>query len=213
MAIAEHIPPKADPSYLVQEFGIPPSLPPGYLYHQALPTPPSASERYSYVNPNRSWAYLGLLACGCSLYSSCWFIWQSHLWVFGLYILLTVAWTFPHFIFILSSKNFDIRDHIQVIQKHLPTSVKPNVSTQSSVDVFIPTCGETLSIIENTFYHASKLNYPCLNIYVLDDGGDGQVRKLAQKYGVQYLSRSDRGQMKKREICYMVITIPREILF
>jgi cellulose synthase (UDP-forming) len=156
-----------------------------------LPTPPSLVDRYAYINPFRGWAYFGLFACLCVFYSSCWFLWQSHLWFYGFYILLTAFWTFPHFIFIVISKNFDLTHHIQVVQESLSDRSRP------SVDVFIPTCGESLEIIENTFYHASKLTYRPLQLYALDDGDSPEVKKLAEKYGLQYLSRPNRGEMKK----------------
>jgi cellulose synthase/poly-beta-1,6-N-acetylglucosamine synthase-like glycosyltransferase len=65
------------------------------------------------------------------------------------------------------------------------------------VDIFIPTCGEDLRIIENTFYYASQVQYPHLQVYALDDLGSPDVERLARKYGLNYLSRPNRGEMKK----------------
>ncbi|MEB3164453.1 MAG: cellulose synthase catalytic subunit [Prochlorothrix sp.] len=156
-----------------------------------LPKPPSSIERYNYINPPRYWAYWGLAAALLILASSLWFLWRTQFWPYALYILLTAAWTFPHFFFVILSKNFNLADHIAVVRDNLAKT------ETASVDVFIPTCGEDLAIIENTLYYAAKLTYPNLNIYVLDDGGCPEVERLARKYDLHYLSRPNRGQMKK----------------
>lgn len=156
-----------------------------------LPKPPSTIERYSYLNPPRYWAYWGIFASLLILMSSLWFLWRTQFWPYAFYIALTSAWTFPHFLFVLCSKNFNSADHLEVVGQHLDHTIT------ASVDVFIPTCGEDLSIIENTLYYASKLNYPNLNLYVLDDGGCAEVERLARKYHFHYLCRPNRGEMKK----------------
>ena len=67
-----------------------------------------------------------------------------------------------------------------------------------SVDVFIPVCGESSRIIENTFYHASQLQWNGdLNIYCLDDGDSLVIKNLALKHGLHYLVRNNRPLHKK----------------
>ncbi len=68
-----------------------------------------------------------------------------------------------------------------------------------SVDVFLPTAGEDLRLLENTFRYVSRLEYDegTLNTYVLDDSGRDQVRELAEQFGFSYLARPDRGRLKK----------------
>jgi len=58
---------------------------------------------------------------------------------------------------------------------------------KSSVDIFIPVCGEELAIIENTIRHVTAIKYPSrLRIYVLDDGDSPDVKAIAAKYAANY---------------------------
>jgi cellulose synthase (UDP-forming) len=95
----------------------------------------------------------------------------------------------------------------------LYSSTRPRVLSQSdheervllwspdripSVDVFLPSAGEALEILDNTFRHVAALDYPGhVEVYALDDSGREEVRELADRYGLRYLSRPDRGRMKK----------------
>ncbi|GAA3088508.1 hypothetical protein GCM10017600_62790 [Streptosporangium carneum] len=67
-----------------------------------------------------------------------------------------------------------------------------------SVDVFLPTRGEPMDILDNTFRHVSALlwNGP-LSVWVLDDAARPEVAELAGRYGFHYSSRPDRGHLKK----------------
>ncbi len=67
-----------------------------------------------------------------------------------------------------------------------------------SVDVFIPTAGEDLDVLGNTMHHMGRLEWPGqLRVVVLDDSGREAVRDLAEEHGFSYLSRPNRGYMKK----------------
>lgn len=59
-----------------------------------------------------------------------------------------------------------------------------------SVDVFLPTAGEPLDILRNTYHYVSRLKYPGLvAVYVLDDMDREDVRTAARSYGFEYLAR------------------------
>jgi cellulose synthase (UDP-forming) len=67
-----------------------------------------------------------------------------------------------------------------------------------SVDVFLPSAGEPLEILSNTYRHVAALDYPGrVTVYALDDSGSEAVRDLAEHHGFRYISRPDRGRMKK----------------
>ncbi len=67
-----------------------------------------------------------------------------------------------------------------------------------SVDVFICTCGEDPSIVENTIRHAMDLDYPgSVAVHVLDDRHAEEVRLAAERWGANYIARPNRGWMKK----------------
>jgi len=67
-----------------------------------------------------------------------------------------------------------------------------------SVDVFLPSAGEPLAVLANTYRHVALLAWKGgLQVYVLDDSARRQVRDLAARHGFAYLSRPDRGHLKK----------------
>lgn len=66
------------------------------------------------------------------------------------------------------------------------------------VDVFLPTAGEPLAVLERTYRRVAALDYPgVVEVYVLDDGARPEVAALARTYGFTYLTRPDRGRLKK----------------
>lgn len=68
-----------------------------------------------------------------------------------------------------------------------------NRSLWPTVDVYIPTYNESLSVVKPTVFAASGLDWPRekLNIYLLDDGRRPEFRKFAAEAGVHYLIRPD----------------------
>jgi cellulose synthase (UDP-forming) len=67
-----------------------------------------------------------------------------------------------------------------------------------SVDVFLPSCGEPLAVLESTYRHVERLRWGgALEVYVLDDAASADVAELARHYGFHYVVRADRGRMKK----------------
>jgi cellulose synthase (UDP-forming) len=67
-----------------------------------------------------------------------------------------------------------------------------------SVDVFLPSAGEELDVLANTYFHVSQLEWEGpLEVHVHDDSARPEVADLAAGYGFTYHSRPDRGVMKK----------------
>jgi cellulose synthase (UDP-forming) len=67
-----------------------------------------------------------------------------------------------------------------------------------SVDVFLPSCGESIELLRNTYEHVARLRWPAdLRVLVLDDSARPEVARLARRYGFSYLTRPDRGHLKK----------------
>ncbi|WP_111765976.1 glycosyltransferase [Nakamurella deserti] len=59
-----------------------------------------------------------------------------------------------------------------------------------SVDVYLPTCGESPELLANTLHWISQLEWQGeLTTWVLDDKASPEVRELAESYGVRYLAR------------------------
>ncbi len=67
-----------------------------------------------------------------------------------------------------------------------------------SVDIFLPVCGESLAILDNTWKHVAALKYSGrLNVYVLDDAHSDEVSALAAQYRFHCIRRDDRPKLKK----------------
>lgn len=78
---------------------------------------------------------------------------------------------------------------------------KPNIEeiTFPDIDIFIATYNESEQILSNTISKCIELNYPnkeLIHIYVCDDGNRNNIKKLAKKYNVNYISRSNRKNFK-----------------
>lgn len=75
-----------------------------------------------------------------------------------------------------------------------PTRPMPeDRSTWPTVDVFIPTYHEPLSVVEPTVLAALGMDWPRekLNVYLLDDGRRDEFHDFAQAAGVHYVRRDD----------------------
>ena len=71
-----------------------------------------------------------------------------------------------------------------------------------TVDVFIPTYNESLSVIQPTVYAARSMDWPAdkLRVYILDDGRRPHIREFAEAAGVGYLTRTDNRHAKAGNI-------------
>ncbi len=91
---------------------------------------------------------------------------------------------------------FDRSRHSTLVRR-VRAAGKGASDTLASVDVFICTCGEDPDIVENTICHAMWLEHPNVRVYVLDDRNSDAIRQAALRWGANYLSRPNRGWMKK----------------
>ncbi|WP_397474271.1 UDP-forming cellulose synthase catalytic subunit [Pusillimonas sp.] len=83
-----------------------------------------------------------------------------------------------------------------------PILMPDDVSSWPSVDVYIPTYNEPLSVVRHTVLTAKAQDWPAdrLNIYVLDDGRRDEFRAFCQEAGVGYLTRPDNKHAKAGNI-------------
>jgi cellulose synthase (UDP-forming) len=64
------------------------------------------------------------------------------------------------------------------------------ISHPGSVDVFVTVCGEPIEVVTSTLTAASAIDWPgTRTLYVLDDGGSGEVEAAAVQRGFLYRSR------------------------
>ena len=64
------------------------------------------------------------------------------------------------------------------------------------VDLYVPTCGEPLAVLERTLIGCRQQSYANAQVWVLDDSGRAEVRQLAVHLGCRYLHRPERVQAK-----------------
>ena len=64
----------------------------------------------------------------------------------------------------------------------------------ASVDVFLPTAGEPLEVLENTYRFVARLDWPAeVRVWVLDDAARPEVAELAAAAASSYRVRENRG--------------------
>src|SRR5215472_12266687 len=83
-----------------------------------------------------------------------------------------------------------------------PVPLTGNACGWPSVDVFIPTYNEPLSVVRATVLASLALDYPTekLKVFILDDGRRDEFRDFAAAAGAGYISRSDNAHAKAGNI-------------
>ena len=79
-----------------------------------------------------------------------------------------------------------------------PVDLPADTADWPSVDVYIPTYNEPLSVVRPTVYAAQALDWPAdkINVYLLDDGRRDEFRVFAEEAGVNYMTRDDNAHAK-----------------
>lgn len=156
-----------------------------------LPTPPTDREKLRYIFPNGSlFSIVGIFCLFVFSYAAYRFcIKHPILIIHAAFCMVFFANTGFCSFGALFAREFDYIRHLRdrdYFVDYLP-----------SVDIFLPSCGEPISILANQFKAVANLDYPDFTVYVLDDCGSESVRQLAELNGFTYLSRPDKGVLKK----------------
>ena len=82
--------------------------------------------------------------------------------------------------------------------KRKPVPLPPDPRDWPTVDVFIPTYNEPLSVVKPTVFAAMGIDWPAdkLRIYLLDDGRRDAFRDFAAELGIGYMVRPDNAHAK-----------------
>ncbi|TCO45282.1 glycosyltransferase family 2 protein [Actinocrispum wychmicini] len=158
-----------------------------------LPAPPDDGELYGYFGPQRRWV-LTCISLSFVFVAVTLFLFSLRhpaLWVFiGVLAINVAGWLLSC---VDGQKQRRLTRHAHEL---LVRSWRPE--RYPSVDVFLPTCGEDLAILRNTYRHVFRLSWPAeLRVWVLDDAARPEVAELAEAFGFEYRSRPDRGHLKK----------------
>jgi cellulose synthase (UDP-forming) len=79
-----------------------------------------------------------------------------------------------------------------------PVPLPENTDLWPTVDIYIPTYNEPLSVVKPTTLAAMSIDWPAdkLNVYILDDGKRSEFGDFAKHVGVGYLTRPDNNHAK-----------------
>jgi cellulose synthase (UDP-forming) len=162
-----------------------------------LVTPPDDDQLYWYMGPQKRWVQLisvvAFALAGTSLVRFS----LSSPWLYPLLAVLSVsvAAAILSMISGLNRKRFSKQSHVELVERwhgETPAGAYP------SVDVFLPSAGEDLAVLRNTYTYVSQMEWRGeLNVWVLDDADKRAVETLAAEFGFHYRVRPDRGHLKK----------------
>jgi cellulose synthase (UDP-forming) len=160
-----------------------------------LPQPPDDAEKYGYVD--RDLAYLATLlfiGAGCLALSQLRF--ELHASFGGAFMIFTATYVIYQAISLpinFAGRGFDLAAHEALVGSWKPASYP-------TVDIYLPICGEPMSVLENTWAAVSELvtSYQGEALaYVLDDGPSDEAKLLAESFGLRYIRRPDVRAFKK----------------
>jgi cellulose synthase/poly-beta-1,6-N-acetylglucosamine synthase-like glycosyltransferase len=158
-----------------------------------LPSPPSRHEKYHYFSSARRWVFAWLLlATAGTLYG--YLRVAADAWAISplMWLLLTIMIppAVVNFWLRIGKPRLTLTEHIAKVSSYQPAG--------ETVDVFLPSCGEPLDLLNNTFRHVKGMTWRgVVTVYVLDDSARESVRRLADVYGFCYVVRPNRGELKK----------------
>ncbi|MFF9075966.1 glycosyltransferase family 2 protein [Streptomyces sp. NPDC014735] len=160
-------------------------------YH--LPQPPSDHELYWYFGPQRRWVLITtslafVLTAATMLTFS---LRAPALWAFLAVLALNVVALVLSSVNSLRRRRLSRRSHEVLVHAWNPHELP-------TVDLYLPTCGEPLAVLENAYRAVASVDWPgALTVWVLDDADRAEVGELAAAYGYRYVVRPDRGHLKK----------------
>ncbi|WP_202542357.1 cellulose synthase catalytic subunit, partial [Streptomyces sp. SID2563] len=158
-----------------------------------LPQPPSDRELYWYFGPQRRWVLisssLAFVLTAATMFTFA--LRTPALWAFLAVLSLNVVALALSSVNSLRARRLTRRSHEVLVHAWDP----PELPT---VDLYLPTCGEPLAVLDNAYRAVAALDWPdALTVWVLDDADSPEVAALAAAYGFRYVVRPDRGHLKK----------------
>jgi peptidoglycan/LPS O-acetylase OafA/YrhL/cellulose synthase/poly-beta-1,6-N-acetylglucosamine synthase-like glycosyltransferase len=159
----------------------------------SLPRPPTDRQKYWYLGRQHRWLLLvQAMSFAMVAYSIVRFA-KTERWLL-LFLIPITLYCITSVVSLLGStrrRRTDRDDHERCVRSYRP-------ERPPSVDVFLPSAGEPLDVLANTYRHVAGMHWPGrLDVWVLDDSARGKVRELAEAHGFGYLTRPDRGHLKK----------------
>ena len=158
-----------------------------------LPTSPDDREKYSYFGKQPRWVFAWLLIASAGVLYGYIHV-AERAWLLAPLMWLLLIVMVPPIVI-----NFWLRiGRPRLTLSEHQATVANFKACGETVDVFLPSCGEPLPVLNNTFRHVSEMSWDGpKTIYVLDDSVRPGVRDLADQYDFRYIVRPNPREMKK----------------
>jgi cellulose synthase (UDP-forming) len=158
-----------------------------------LPQPPNEREKYGYFGKQPRWVFAWLLIASAGVLYGYVHV-AERAWlvapVMWLLLMVMVPPVVVNFWLRIGRPRLTLTEHQATVANYGEHG--------ETVDVFLPSCGEPLAVLDNTFQYVSYMDWGGLKtVYVLDDSAREKVRDLADAYNFRYIVRPDPGHMKK----------------
>ena len=157
-----------------------------------LPQSPTRTEKYGYFRNRRPFVFAWLLIAAAGILYGYVRVASKSWWTSPalLLLLVMVPPVIVNFWLRIGRRRLTLRGHHAITRAYQ--------FGFESVDVFLPNCGESLELLDNTFRCVSGMRWPgTKTVYVLDDSAREEVRALAVRYGYRYVVRANRGELRK----------------
>lgn len=160
-----------------------------------LPQAPTDQEKYLYSKDGRKFYLIFSIVSFAFIQISLFGFISNNIIMWPLlgYFILTIVYFLISLLVNSFSKGFDLDAHNSLVSKW-------EGKIKDSVDVFLPTAGESIEVLKNTWDGVVEMiaNYEGeVEIYCLDDGDREEVSRAAKEYGFHYHVRPNRGWFKK----------------
>lgn len=161
----------------------------------ALPDAPTDEEKYRYRERRYNILLVfSVLSFTCISISTFHFLLVNPaLWALFTIFTLSIVYFFISLAVNLFTESFDFDAHQGLVDAWEPRKYP-------TVDVFLPTAGEDLSVLENTWLGVTAMikHYPGkVTAYCLDDSDRAIVKELTKRFDFKYVVRPNRGEFKK----------------
>jgi cellulose synthase (UDP-forming) len=157
---------------------------------QTIPRPPGDEEKYWFLGRQHRWlVWVQALSYAGVAYSLLGF---SRISYWTLVCLLPLAFYTIELALAFRTTLFRRLVFRPDHELRVTTWMKAHFETEQfpSVDVYLPTAGEDLEILDNTYGYVGSITWPGnITIYVLDDAGRPEVQSLAALHGFEYIHR------------------------
>lgn len=123
--------------------------------------------------------------------------WYELAWIYLSFAIETIALGDALILYLAFVRTSDRRSEADKLEAAIRAR---DPATLPSVDVYIATYNEPLSVLEKTIVGALALDYPNFNVWVLDDGRREWLRDFCLHKGAGYITRPDNRHAKAGNI-------------